>query len=196
MKMSTPDRPQRRGPATWSTRDILVLGVASITLGLLSAGIFYVYVITLAALPLAAFAFAGVAYLAPLFIAYLTRDPLKILVGQVVAGLAAMPIHPAGLVAVVAHVLYGVFAVIAVFIGTQYRSFTWPRWAIVGLVAGVFNLLWNGFVLGSFTLSLSANVLAGSLALASCMVVAFLVRGVAHQVARSGVLSGTGLWRE
>ncbi|MCU0494309.1 MAG: hypothetical protein MUD01_22200 [Chloroflexaceae bacterium] len=186
----------RRGLAAWTTRDILVLAVSSIALGVVTAAVFSLYVLVLAAMPLAAFAFAGVAYLQPFFVGYITRSPLKILVGQLIGGLAAIPFHPAGLVAVVGFVLYGVFAIVALFIGTRFRHFGPGSWALAGAVAAIFNLLWNGLVLQSFNFTLGVNLLIGVLAVASCLGFVFLARALVLAVARAGVLSGTELGRE
>jgi hypothetical protein len=183
----------QRGLVGWSTRDMLILGVCSIALGILTAGIFYVYIIVLAAFPLAAFALAGVAYLAPLFLAYLTRHPIKVLVGQLIAGLAALPFHPAGIAALVAFALYGIFTLIAVGIATRFRHFGMLPWLGAGVLCGGLNVLWNGFILRSFDMVLWANLLAASLAVISCVLVALLVRTIAHAVARTGALQGTPL---
>jgi ABC-type thiamin/hydroxymethylpyrimidine transport system permease subunit len=174
--------------ASWRTRDLLLTAVIALTCGVLFSGVFFLYAVVLAAFPLGAFAFAGMAYFGPFLIAYVVRRPGAVVVGQVVGGLAAIPFHPAGLAVLIGFALYGLISLLALWLGTRFRDFGRRAWGSAALIAATGNLLWNGLVLGSFSLTAEANLLSGALALASCVGFAFAARGVAQALFRAGVL--------
>jgi ABC-type thiamin/hydroxymethylpyrimidine transport system permease subunit len=189
------DAPPKRSLATLTTRDLLLIAVTGIAFGVLFAGVFYLYAVVLAALPPAAFAFAGMAFCGPFFTAYVFRNPLAVLLGQVIGGLAAMPFHPAGLAVIVGVLLYGVLSLIALAIGTRFRQFGKGAWAIAAMLASALNLMWNGFVLRSFAFEPLVNAALAALAVVSCFAFVFLARAIADSLLRAGVLGGTALGR-
>jgi ABC-type thiamin/hydroxymethylpyrimidine transport system permease subunit len=189
------DAPLKPSLATLTTRDLLLIAVTGIAFGVLFAGVFYLYSVVLAALPPAAFAFAGMAFCGPFFTAYVFRNPLAVLLGQVIGGLAAMPFHPAGLAVMVGVLLYGVLSLIALAIGTRFKQFGKRAWAIAAMLAGALNLMWNGFVLRSFAFEPLVNVAVAALAVSSCLAFVFLARAIADALLRAGVLGGTALGR-
>jgi energy-coupling factor transport system permease protein len=177
----------------WSTRDLLITAVIGVVFGVLFTAVFYVYSVVLAAVPLAAFAFSGMAYCGPFFLAYVMRNPWAVVLGQLISGLAAVPFHPAGLAVVIGAIIYMVFSLVALVIGTRFKHFSVRSWALAALAAGALNLAWNGFILGSFSFAPAINIVAGALAVASCFGFAFLARSVARATARAGVLTQTPL---
>jgi ABC-type thiamin/hydroxymethylpyrimidine transport system permease subunit len=187
------DAPPKRSLATLTTRELLLIAVTGIAFGVVFTGVYYLYSMVLAALPPAAFAFAGMAFCGPFFTAYVFRNPLAVLMGQVIGGLAAMPFHPAGLAVIIAVLLYGVFSLVALAIGTRFQRFGKGAWAIAATLAGALNLMWNGFVLRSFTFEPLVNVAVAALAVSSCVAFVFLARAIADALLRAGVLGGTAL---
>jgi hypothetical protein len=112
------------------------------------------------------------------------------------SGLAAMPIHPAGIAVIIGMLIYGMLSLAALAVGTRFKHFGTRAWVGSAAIAGALNLAWNGLVLRSFTFEPFINAAVATLAIASCFAFVFLARSIADGLLRAGVLHGTPLGRD
>ncbi|MEM8857818.1 MAG: ECF transporter S component [Chloroflexota bacterium] len=174
---------------SWKTRDILIVAVLGIVLGILSTVVDYAYTAGGAALgPLLPQTLIGIVMFTALFIPFVVRRPGAALMGMIVIGLVQVPFSPNGFASLVVSAVYGLFVEIA-FLITRYKRYSLLMLILTAVIVGAIGL-GIGYVPNAFhETSIGAQLLLWVLVIGSCALGAWLVTVLANALIRSGLLN-------
>ncbi|MEM7798513.1 MAG: ECF transporter S component [Chloroflexota bacterium] len=180
----------------WKTRDILIVAVLGILLGILSTAVDFAYTTGGAALgPMAAQTLIGIVMFTALFIPFLIRKPGAALIGMLIIGLVQIPFSPGGVASLVVSLIYGLFAELA-FLITRYQRYSLAMLIITACFIGAIGLA-IGYVPNQFhQLGAGPQLLVWGLTLGSCVLGAWLVVVLTNTLSQSGLLTNINSLQE
>jgi len=179
----------------WKTRDLLVVSVIGVTLGLVLIPYFYATSALSAVSVLLYAPLSGAFFLPSLTSMYIVKCPGTALVGGLVAGLVQVPFNPAGWVFVV-FMLIIAGATEVIFLATRYRRFGLVVLMAGGAAAALAPLALVYVPYGLHQLASWVQVaLLAEFAVSGALLGGLLAKLLADALARTGVLSGYPIGR-
>lgn len=175
---------------------MLVTVVLALALGVVNITLYQAYAVLVFVNPILSALCLGLLYLPFMFVLHVVRRPGAGLLSGLIVGLAAIPFSPAGVLAIVANVLNGLFAELPYTV-TRYRRFGGAMPIVDGVVATVIAmLLYYVPPLNFANVALQVQVLTWICALVSGVVCGVFVQLLGAALVRTGILANTALGRE
>lgn len=187
--MRTPTTPHR-SRAAWTTRDILVAAVIALVLGLVLAGISYLYTIARSALgPAIGGAIFGAWFCVPgLLTMYVLRRPGAALLGQVLVALVQMPFDPSGWAGAAPYLINGLLCELP-FLLTRYRTYGLGVLISTGLLVNLLFLAIGTLILGAANLVWGVTATAAGLSLVTGALIPYLAKRLGDALITSGAFT-------
>ncbi|MCU0495010.1 MAG: ECF transporter S component [Chloroflexaceae bacterium] len=182
-------KPVVQSRSTWSTRDILVTAMIALTLGLVLAGVSYVYTVARSALgPAIGGAIFGAWFCLPgLLTMYMLRRPGAAFLAQVLVAFVQMPFDPSGWVGAAPYLVNGVLCELP-FLVTRYRRYGMGVFVCAGLLVNMLFLALGTLVFGAANLNWAVTAVAAGLALMTGVFIPWLARRLGDALIQRGVL--------
>ena len=180
---------KKSGLKGWSTRDLLVTAVISITFGLLTIGVTYISTALIAINPAFISVLAGFYYIPMIMAMYIIRRPGAVVLTAAIGRLVTTIFNPFGWMVALVNIFIAIFYELP-FLLTRYRDFRLRILLSSGAVGGLLGFA-SVFAFGGLnSLTPLVQVISLGLFIASGALGGWLAKALADALAKTGVLSG------